>query len=684
MHKAIPPMTLAALAALAACATQKGAETNATTAAAAAPHPKPVRIELNGQVKPQDDFYRHVNTAWLQAHPVPADKPSFGVFTKLSDDAEVQLRVIIEEQASATETSSSAGQRIGDFYRAFMNEEQANALGLSPLLPELQRIDALTDREQLGALLGYLSRTGVNLVPLYVDTDAKDATRYIAYMAQGGTGLPDRDFYLKDADHFEKVRTAYRVHIERMLTLAGIADPATSAQAIFDLETKLAEVQWTKVDSRDADKTYNYFALDSLPQLAPGMDWSALVQTAGIAQSPGLVVSQPSFYTAWAQILEQTPLPTLRAYLKWNLISSFAPYLSDPFVEEDFAFYGATLEGIAELKPRWKRAVDATEGALGEALGRIYVERHFPAANKARMEALVQNLIKAYAESIRGLSWMSAETKDKALQKLAKFTPKIGYPDKWRDYSALVIKRDDLVGNILRSHEFETDYQTGKLGKPIDRGEWFMTPQTVNAYYNPGMNEIVFPAAILQPPFFDMRMDDAFNYGAIGAVIGHEISHGFDDQGSKYDGDGNLKSWWTAEDRARFEALTKRLIHQYDQYEPVPGHHVNGALTIGENIGDLSGLSIAYQAYHLSLGDEPAPVIAGLSGDQRFFIGWARAWPCNYKQEHLVNRLTTDPHSPTEYRTNGVVRNLSPWYDAFAVSPEHQLYLPPEQRVKIW
>ncbi len=639
--------------------------------------------QFDAAIRPQDDFYRHVNGTWLKNNPVPAEKSNYGAFTKLADDAEQQLRAIIEEAAAkADKPAGSDEQKVGDYYAAFMNEARADELGLKPLEAELAAIDAMADRKALAASFARLSNIGVNLMPGYIDTDAKDSTQYMVYLFQGGTGLPDRDYYLDKDAKFVEIRAQYQAHIAAMLTLAGIDGAAAQAKNILALETALAEQQWTKVDSRDADKTYNKYAVADLSKLMPGFDWAAFIDGTGIAKSPGIVISQPSFFTAFDRILQKTDLATLKAWLKWHLLSDYAPYLSKPFVDENFAFYGTTLNGIAELKPRWKRAVDATEGALGEVLGRIYVARHFPPEAKARMDGLVQNLVKAYEVSIQELDWMSEETKAKALVKLSKFTPKIGYPTKWKDYSALEVKADDLVGNVMRSNRVENARQTAKLGGPIDRDEWFMTPQTVNAYYNPGMNEIVFPAAILQPPFFDMAADDAVNYGGIGAVIGHEIGHGFDDQGSKYDGDGNLKSWWTEEDRKRFEERTKALIAQYDAYEALPGEHVSGAFTIGEDIGDLGGLSIAYKAYKMSHPD--APVIDGFSGDQRVFMGWAQVWRRNYKDANLLQRLKSDPHSPSEFRCNGIVRNLPEWYAAFDVKETDQLYLAPAQRVKIW
>ena len=683
--------TLSALAcALLMAACGKSAEPQAAPAPAPEPAPKALVsgidiTQLDPAVRPQDDLFRHINGQWLAKTEIPADKSNYGSFTKLDDDAQEHLKAIIEESASKPDKADGSDeQKVGDYYAAFMNEARADELGLKPLQPELDRIAAIKDKAELPALLAWLSLLGSDMFPGYIDTDAKDSSQYVLYLFQGGTGLPDRDFYLSKDKKFAAIRTAYVKHVEEMLKLAEIPSAATHSKAIMALETRLAEKQWDKVDSRDADKTYNKFALADLGKLTPGFDWRGYVDGTGIAKSPGIVIAQPSFFTAWDKIIQATPLETIKAWLQFHLLSDYAPLLSKPFVEADFAFYGKTLNGTTENEVRWKRAVAATEGALGEVLGRIYVSRHFPPEAKQRMEQLVKNLIKAYEASIKELDWMGEETKKKALEKLAKFTPKIGYPDKWKDYSALTVKADDLVGNVMRSRKVEHDRQVAKLGAPIDRSEWFMTPQTVNAYYNPGMNEIVFPAAILQPPFFDLNAEDAVNYGGIGAVIGHELGHGFDDQGSKYDGDGNLKSWWTDEDRKNFEARTKQLIAQYDQFEPLPGQKVNGAFTVGENIGDLGGLTIAYKAYKLSLDGKEGPVIDGLTADQRLFMGWGQIWRRKYRDENLLQRLKTDPHSPSEYRCNGIVPNIPEFYTAFGVTETDKMYLAPEKRVKIW
>ena len=670
---------LATVAALAAC----GKSADSTPA-----KPLSSGIELanmDTSVRPQDDFFRHVNGQWLKTTEIPADKSLYGGFTKLRDDSEARLRAIIEESAvKAGKKAGSDEQKVGDLYNSFMNEAKLEELGLKPLEAELARIDALKGKDEVPALMARFMRIGVSSpINGYVNQDAKEPSQYIVYLLQSGLGLPDRDYYLLEDAKFQALRAAYLAHVEKMLALAGDAQAAANAKTIVALETALAQKHWTRVDSRDDDKTYNKVELAKANALTPGFDFAAYLKGVGVTGS-AVIVAQPSAFTGFAEQLQAQPLPVWKTYFKWHLLRSYAPYLSKAYVDESFAFYGKTLRGIQENRPRWKRGVEAVENSLGESLGKIYVARHFPPEAKARMDELVRNLIKAYEQSIQSLDWMSADTKKQALAKLAKFTPKIGYPSKWRDYSGLSIDGSDLVGNLMRSAEFEHAYHLGKLGKPIDREEWFMTPQTVNAYYNPNMNEIVFPAAILQPPFFNLAADDAVNYGGIGAVIGHEIGHGFDDQGSKYDGDGFLKSWWTEDDRRKFEERTKLLIGQYDQYEPLPGQKVNGALTIGENIGDLGGASIAYKAYQLALNGKEAPVIDGFTGDQRFFIGYAQIWRVKMRDEAMLERLKTDPHSPGEYRCNGALVNVPAFYTAFGVKEGDKLFAPADKRVKIW
>jgi putative endopeptidase len=636
-------------------------------------------------VRPQDDFYRHVNGHWLDTAQIPADKASYGSFTQLYDLSQERLRTIIEESANKGDKKEGTDeQKVGDLYASYMDEARADELGIKPLEAEILRIKALKSAAELPALMAHLGRINVT-TPIggYVNQDAKDPDQYIVYLVQSGLGLPDRDYYLLPDEKFKALRAQYVTHIEKTLRLAGDKNAANNAKAIMALETRLAQKQWNRVDSRDDDKTYNKYEIAKLKTLGGGFDWAVFCKEAGIT-SKSLIVSQPSAFTGFTEQVEKTPLAVWRAYLRYHLIDDYAPLLSKDFVDENFAFNRKALRGIEENRPRWKRGVQAVEDSIGESVGKIYVARYFPPEAKARMEKLVANLIEAYRQSITQLDWMSDETKQKALAKLAKFSPKIGYPNKWRDYSELSIKKDDLVGNLMRAAQNEYNFQIGKLGKPIDREEWLMTPQTVNAYYLPNKNEIVFPAAILQPPFFNLEAEDAVNYGGIGAVIGHEIGHGFDDQGSKYDGDGMMQSWWGEEDRKKFETRTQALIEQYNQYEPIKGFKVNGALTIGENIGDLGGASIAYKAYQLSLAGKPAPVLDGYTGDQRFFIGWAQIWRNMYREPALIELVKTNPHSPSEFRCKGPLQNLPEFYAAFDVKEGDPMYLPPEKRVKIW
>ncbi|MDB5353509.1 MAG: putative metalloendopeptidase [Planctomycetota bacterium] len=643
------------------------------------------KTHIDSSVRAQDDLFRHVNGKWLAEAKIPPDRPFDGAFVSLRDQAEAELRAIIETAVLANEKSASGGRKVGDLYASFIDEERIEKLGLEPIKGELARIEKIEDKPGLIQELASLQRQGVpGPIGVFVNTDAKKSDRYITYLNQGGLGLPDESYY-RDPK-FQKIREAYVAHIRKMLELAGAAEPAAAADRVMALETRLAKGHWDRVRSRDATTTYNKHSMEELVKLAPGLDWAKWFGVMGVTGIDEIVVRQPSYVTAMAEAIDGVPISDWKTWLKWNVIRDAAPFLSKAFADENFHFFGRTLTGSPEQRPRWKRGVATVEVALGEAVGKLYVEKHFPPAAKARMQQLVKNLIEAYRQDIQALDWMSAETKKKALEKLAKFNPKIGYPDKWRDYSGLEIRSDDLVGNMRRSAEFELAYNLAKLGKPVDRDEWRMTPQTVNAYYNPGMNEIVFPAAILRAPFFDLQADDAVNYGGIGAVIGHEIGHGFDDQGSKYDGDGNLKDWWTDSDRKEFDKRSRMLIEQYNAFTPVqlPGQHVNGALTIGENIGDLGGLTIAHKAYVLSLNGDKAPTLDGLTGPQRFFVGWAQVWRSKYRDAEMIRRLATDSHSPTEFRCNGVVRNLTEFYDAFGVKEGDKLWLAPEKRVRIW
>ncbi|MES2018759.1 MAG: M13-type metalloendopeptidase [Pseudomonadota bacterium] len=643
---------------------------------------------IDPSVRPQDDFFTYLNGKWLKATEIPADKASWGTFAKLRDDVTPQVRAIIESaQSDKSQKAGSDARKIGDLYASFMDDKKRELMGYKPLTGELAKIAALRDKKGVPALTAHLAQLGVATpYSFHIGQDARESTRYAVYISQSGLGLPDRDYYLKQDDaKMAEVKAKYELHVATMLAMVGHKDGAAAAKAIVALETELAQVQWTKVENRDPVKRYNKMDMTQLAALTPGYDWKIASAAAGVGNKVDyVIVRQPSYLTGMNAVLAKAELATLKAYFEWQLVRSYAPFMSKPFVDADFAFYGTVLTGVTENRPDWKRAVATVEGALGEAVGKQYVQRHFPAERKARMEVLVQNLIAAYRQSIETLDWMGPQTKKEAQAKLAKFTPKIGYPNKWRNYAALAINRDDLVGNVMRANLFDYNVDLHKLGKPIDREEWGMTPQTVNAYYNSSMNEIVFPASILQPPFFDMRADDAVNYGAIGAVIGHEIGHGFDDSGSQSDGDGNLRDWWTAQDRAAFKAKTEMLVKQFNGYAPLPGYNVNGALTLGENIGDNSGVAIAYKAYQLSLGGKPAPVIDGLSGDQRFFMGFAQVWRSKMREAQQIVQVKTDPHSPGQFRANGSLMNHPAFYEAFGVKEGDKMYLAPKERVSIW
>jgi putative endopeptidase len=645
--------------------------------------------------RPQDDLFGHVNGRWLADHAIPADRATDGAFRLLADRAEEQVRDIITEAAASEGARGTDPQRIGDLYASFMDTDAIAALGVRPLLDELAGVDAALTATELAAELGELQRTGIGGgTGIYVDTDSKNSSRYLLHLSQSGLGLPDESYY-RDPQH-AAILAEYPKHIARMFALVygeHDGDWGATAAHIVALETKIAAAHWDVVKRRDADLTYNLRTFAELCSEATGFDWPVWLHALGADPSGQVsgplevVVRQPDALVVFAELWDSEDIEDWRRWLRWRVISGRASLLSDEMVDENFAFYGRTLSGTEQLRDRWKRGVGLVESLMGDAVGRLYVERHFPPDAKARMDELVANLREAYRVSITELEWMTPETRQRALDKLDKFTPKIGYPAKWRDYSTLVIARDDLYGNYQRGYALEFDRDLAKLGGPVDRDEWFMTPQTVNAYYNPGMNEIVFPAAILQPPFFDAEADDAANYGGIGAVIGHEIGHGFDDQGAKYDGDGNLVDWWTDSDRAEFGSRTKALIEQYDVFTPRgldTSHHVNGAFTVGENIGDLGGLSIALLAYQLSLKGAEAPVIDGLTGVQRVFFGWAQVWRTKSREAEAIRRLAIDPHSPPEFRCNGVIRNLDVFYDAFEVTEDDQLYLDPQRRVRIW
>ncbi|MEI6622052.1 MAG: M13-type metalloendopeptidase [Actinomycetes bacterium] len=643
-------------------------------------------------VRPQDDLFRHVNGGWLATAQIPPDRARDGEFMRLHDEAEKSVRAIIERLArdnrpTGDELASTDEEKIGVLYGDFMDEARIEAAGAQPISAELARIAAVGDRAGFGELLGRFQRTGVaGPLHAWVDTDDTNSAQYILNFSQGGITLPDESYYREEA--FADIRAEYQRHIERMFALAEVADPAGCAATVWALESRLASAHWDRVKTRDVSKTYNPMTESELRQLAPNCEWDQWLL--GVGAGPTIlasaVVRQPSFLASLSAALQDVPLDEWKTWLSWNVIHGSAPYLSSAFVEENFAFFGRTLTGAQEVRERWKRGVALTEAALGEALGKIYVNEHFGPKAKERTDQLVAAIVAAYAQNINGLDWMTEQTKAKALAKLALFNPKIGYPNRWRDYSGLRILPGDLLGNVRRTNEFETNRELNKLGAPVDRDEWFMLPQTVNAYYNPGMNEIVFPAAILQPPFFDPDAEDAVNFGGIGAVIGHEISHGFDDQGSKYDGLGNLNNWWTQADRDEFERRADMLIAQFDGYETAeaPGHKVNGSLTVGENIGDLGGLTIAATAYLLSLDGSQAPVIDGLTGMQRLLFNWARVWRGKSRPEEAIRLLAIDPHSPPDLRANATVRNLPQFYEAFDVQPGDGLWLDPDARVSIW
>jgi putative endopeptidase len=637
-------------------------------------------------VRAQDDLFRHVNGGWLAKTEIPAERAVYGTFVQLDERAEAHLYALIEELAGdRNRKPGSTAQQVGDLYTSFMNETRLNQAGAAPLKPRLAEVDAVTNAQQLAALLGKLSVIGLpGPVGGFIEADAGDPTKMALYLFQGGTALPDRDYYLKDDAKFADVRTKYVEYLTKVFTLAGRPNAAADAKAVMALETELAKVQWTQVESRDAVKTYNKYPVHKVVAEMPGFDWAAWAKPQGIDRTSDWVIGQPSFFKAFAELVPKTPIDTWKAWVAAQVISMHAPFLGAEFADARFEFFNKTLSGQQQQRPRWKRGVQLVNGSMGEALGQLYVAKHFPAASKARMETMIANLIEAYRQSITSLEWMTPATRTEALEKLSKFSPKIGYPPKWKSYAGLDIKGEDLVGNVERANRLEHEYQVGRLGKPVDRNEWLMTPQTVNAYYNPVKNEIVFPAAILQPPFFDATADDAVNYGSIGAVIGHEIGHGFDDQGRRFDGDGKLRDWWTPADEAEFQKRAKLLIEQFNGYSPLPGMNVNGELTLGENIGDLGGLSIAYQAYKLSLKGKPAPVIDGLTGDQRFFMGWAQAWRMKGREEYLRRQVLADPHAWAEFRANGPLGNIPAFYDAFGVKPGDKLYIAPEKRVKIW
>ena len=632
---------------------------------------------MNTAVQPGDSFYAFANGTWAKNTPIPADKSNYGMFSMLDDLSKERTKTLIEEQAKED------GSRIGATYASFMDQAAVEAKGLAPFEPWLGQIRAIDSKSDLPAIYGEAAKIGVSTpFATYVGQDDKNPDQYILSMYQAGIGMPDRDYYLSKDAKIAETRAKYLQHLTNVLNLAGEANAAARAKAILAFETSVAQAHWNRVDSRDADKTYNKLTVAELQKRAPGFDFAQLLREREV-RSDSLIVAQPSAITGIAAAVRAAPLSVLKDQLLVRSLDAYAPFLPSKFDKEQFAFYGTALSGTPEQEARWKRAVNFTVGVLQDDVSKLYVSRYFPPETKAAADALVKGVVAAMGRRIDGLAWMAPQTKQRARAKLANFTTKIGYPDRWRDMSALEIRQDDLLGNAMRSNRFDYAWNIGKLGQPIYRWEWGMTPMEVNAYANFGMQEIVFPAAILQPPFFDPNADPAVNYGGIGAVIGHEISHHFDDQGSKYDENGRLNEWWTAADKQAFEAATKQLVAQYDAYEIFPGANVKGAFTLGENIGDLAGLTVAYDAYKHSLGGQAAPVVDGTTGDQRFYLGWAQVWRRNYREANLRQRLITDPHSPSEQRVF-VVRNLDPWYPAFDVKPGQSLYLAPEQRVRVW
>ncbi|HEY9857606.1 MAG TPA: M13 family metallopeptidase [Stenomitos sp.] len=635
-------------------------------------------------IRPQDDLFRFSNGQWLDTTEIPGDRRSYGTFMELRDKAQANVRLLVED-AAAHPAQDKESQLIGDFYASMMDLPTLDKLGVAPLKGELAALDQLKSTDDVATAMARLLAAGVATpVNMYVDADAKDPNTNVVYWVQGGLGLPNRDYYLKPGADSEALRTGYRAYMRDLFRMAGVANPEQAAQAAFDFELALAKIQWNEADRRDSLKTYNPTARDRWAKDYGPFPWTRYAAAGQMPENLGSVINEPSYLKAFAELAAKTPVETWKVYLQGRLLDSYAAHLSDNFRTAWYQFKGQQLQGLQTMPPRWRTSVEAADEALGEAIGARYVAKYFPPESKARMKKLVDNLLVVYKQSLENLSWMTPETRKAAVDKLSKLRVKIGYPDTWRGYEGLVIKREDAVGNLIRASQFDFARQMAEAGKPVDKSRWHMTPQTVNAYYSPVGNEIVFPAAILQPPFFDPKADDAYNYGAIGAVIGHEISHGFDDEGRHYDGEGRLRDWWTPADEKAFVKKAEDLISQYSTYEPLPGMHVDGRLTLGENIADLAGVSMAIKAYHLSLGGKKSPVIGDLTGDQRFFLGYARVWRAKDRPEWARAKIVTDPHSPARFRTNGVVTNLDAFYDAFQVKPGDKLFKQPGDRIRIW
>ncbi len=684
-------LAVAALAAvLTACAAQSSKnEVEAPPVAAPAP-PSPLKsgLDLAGfdrSVRPQDDLYRFVGGTWLTNTEIPPDRSNYGSFSVLDDKAREEVReLIVNAAAQPGRAPGSVAQKVGDYYNAYMDTSRIESLGLAPLNEELRRIDGIVTARDVAHYIGHSQRIGVS-APFAWNTspDSKNSSVYLGALFQSGLTMPDRDYYLNPDEKYARFRARFAEYVEKLLALSGERNARSAAARIAALETRIANYQWTNVELRDPVKNYNPMMLPEYQALVPGFDWLAFFDGMG-APAQRLDVSQPPFIKGIGQLVKTVPVPDWRVYFKFKLLDAYAPILSAPYADLQFDFHQRTLNGVAEQRPRWRRAVDAMDADIGELIGQMFVEAHFGADAKRRMLDIVGNLLIAFDMSIDELGWMSAATRAEAKKKLSKITVKIGYPDKWRDYSTLAIRADDLVGNVLRARQFKHQRYVNRAGGPVDKGEWLMTPQTVNAYYNPTTNEITFPAAILRPPFFDPAADDAVNYGGIGSVIGHEISHGFDDSGRQFDGDGNLRDWWTAEDGENFKLRADMLAKQFGGYTVLDNRHIDGRLTRGDNFGDLSGMEVALKAYKLSLAGQPAPEIDGFTGDQRFFLGWAQVWRRKYRDEELLKRLVTDPHSPSEFRTNGPASNIAGFYDAFGVKPGDRMYRAPTERVKIW
>jgi putative endopeptidase len=665
------------------------AEQEVVVLEAAAPAELGSGIDTSGfdtTVRPQDDFFNYVNGKWVAETELPADRARWGTFDALREKSQEDIRTLVEEVSAAEHVEQgSATQKIRDFYNSYMDYKTANELGVEAIRAELNEVASIESYDDLFRAFSTLGVYGVNSpIGSGIFSDLKDPDTNVVYLGESGITLPDRDYYLLDDEQFVKGRELFRAYIARLFELAGIEGGADKAEALFALEHALAEVHWTKEDNRDPVKSYNPKSPGELAELAPDINWTVSFEAAQFPARDRYIVNQPSFFEAAGKIIADTDLATWRDYMAFQTLDTFAPILGEEFFQAWFEFYRAGLQGIEEPRPQWKRAVNSVNGNMGELLGQLYVDRHYQDEARVRMETMIANLKEAYRQSITNLEWMSEATKQQALVKLSKFNPKIGYPQEWRDYGSMEITEGDLVGNIKSASTFEDLRNINKLDRPVDKMEWFMNPQTVNAYYNPAWNEIVFPAAILQPPFFNVDADDAVNYGGIGAVIGHEIGHGFDDQGRKFDGDGTLRDWWTEEDNEHFEVRKNMLAAQYNGYEVIDGLTINGEFTSGENIGDLGGLGISYKAYKLSLDGQEAPVMDGFTGDQRFFLGWAQVWRGKYRDEEAKRLLTIDPHSPAKFRANGAPVNVTEFYEAFDVKEGDGMYLPAEERVKIW